>query len=115
MQHKLEVFRQMLAIGSYAQLRALFDAYEKSAVSSLEDLIRKAFPEDDNVQALIALARTIHHPRSTFATNLRHYYDKDVKVIFKEVEREDGRGETANSAHNGPRVSPVRLGVARGL
>ncbi|KAH7698808.1 Annexin repeat [Aphelenchoides avenae] len=79
MQHKLEVFRQMLAIGSYAQLRALFDAYEKSAVSSLEDLIRKAFPEDDNVQALIALARTIHHPRSTFATNLRHYYDKDVK------------------------------------
>ncbi|KAH7696426.1 hypothetical protein AAVH_36502, partial [Aphelenchoides avenae] len=69
----------MLALDSYAQLRALFDAYEQSAGSSLEDLIRKAFAGDDNGEAMISLARTIHHPRTTFATNLRHYYDKDVK------------------------------------
>ncbi|KAH7704395.1 annexin [Aphelenchoides avenae] len=77
--HKLEIFRQMLAIDSYAQMRALFDAYEQPAGNSLEDLIRKAFPRDDNAEALIAPARTIHHPLATFAANLRHFYDKDVK------------------------------------
>ncbi|KAH7695826.1 hypothetical protein AAVH_37110 [Aphelenchoides avenae] len=79
MPHKLETFRQMLAVDSYAQLRALFDAYEQSAGNSLEDVIQKAFAGDDNGEALIALARTVHHPLTTFATNLGHYYDKDVK------------------------------------
>ncbi|KAH7697402.1 Annexin repeat [Aphelenchoides avenae] len=81
MPHKLEIFRQMLAIDSYAQLRALFGAYEQTAGSSLEDLIRKAFAGDNNAEALTALARTIHHPLGTFAANLGHFYDKDVKVI----------------------------------
>ncbi|KAH7712524.1 Annexin repeat [Aphelenchoides avenae] len=77
--HKHEIFSQMLAIDSYAQLRALFDAYEHSVGSSLEDLIRRAFAGDDNAEALIALARIIHNGLTTFATNLRSYYDKDVK------------------------------------
>ncbi|KAH7718185.1 annexin-B11-like isoform X2 [Aphelenchoides avenae] len=77
--HRHEIFSQMLAIDSYAQLRALFDAYEQSVGSSLEDLIRKAFAGDDNAEALIALARIIHNGLTTFAANLRSYYDKDVK------------------------------------
>ncbi|KAH7668141.1 annexin, partial [Aphelenchoides avenae] len=77
--HRHEIFSQMLAIDSYAQLRALFDAYEQSVGSSLEDLIRKAFAGDDIAEALIALARILHNGLTTFATNLRSYYDKDVK------------------------------------
>ncbi|KAH7702696.1 annexin [Aphelenchoides avenae] len=90
----------MLAIDSYAQLRALFDAYEQSVGSSVDELIRKAFSGDDNGEAVISLSRAIHHRLTTFATNLRSYYDKETKWFGVSNSQHDvirivvGRSET---------------------
>lgn len=78
--HKYETFCQMLAFEGYTQLRALFDAYEEPVGNSIEGLIRKEFAGDDNGEALVKLVRTIHHRATTFAANLRNYYDSEVTV-----------------------------------
>ncbi|KAH7702325.1 annexin [Aphelenchoides avenae] len=79
--HKYDTFCQILAMYSYEQLRAMFDAYEKPVGNSMDDLIRKEFAGHDKGEALIAVVQTIHHRITTFARNLESFYDTEVKCF----------------------------------
>lgn len=78
--HQYETCR-MLATESHEQLCALFDAYEKTAGKSVEELIRKAFAGNDAGESLLVAVHAIREPLATFAHNIAGFYDSKMDVF----------------------------------